>query len=85
MACKFSIPFSSSAEEVVNKSKTAVVNQGGSFTGDTSSGSFRVNVLGSGIKGTYTITGNEFNIVIESKSFLIPCSAIENYLKKEIE
>lgn len=83
-ACNFSIPISASAESVINKARNAVVSQGGTFNGDTSSGSFKVSVMGSSIKGSYTIANNEMNISIDSKSFLIPCGAIEGFLKKQL-
>jgi hypothetical protein len=81
--CNFSIPFQGSPEDVFNKSKAAVEKQGGSFTGDTSKGNFSINVFGA-ISGTYSITGQQLDIVIEDKPMMIPCSAIENVLKGQI-
>jgi hypothetical protein len=82
--CNFSIPFTGLSSDVLNRAKTAVQNQGGAFKGNESSGAFQVNVLGSAIKGTYTISGQELNIRIDSKPFLIPCNTIENFLKNQI-
>jgi len=81
--CNFSIPFSVSPEEIFNKAKTAVEKQGGSFAGDGNSGNFSINVFGT-ISGSYTVSGNQLNIVIEDKPLMIPCSAIENVLKNQI-
>jgi hypothetical protein len=81
--CNFSINFSGTPEEVYNKAKAAVEKQGGSFTGDANSGSFNINVFGA-ISGSYTVTGNQLNIVIEDKPMMIPCGAIENVLKSQI-
>jgi hypothetical protein len=81
--CNFSIPFSGSAEDVFSKAKTAVERQGGSFNGNASNGSFSINVFGT-ISGSYTVAGNQLNIVIEDKPTMIPCSAIENVLKNQI-
>jgi hypothetical protein len=84
MACQFSIPFSGTSVDVLNRAKSAVQNQGGAFKGDQRSGAFQVNVLGSAIKGSYTVSGQELNITIESKPFLIPCNTIENFLRNQI-
>ena len=81
--CNFSILFSGSAEAVFNKAKTAVERQGGSFNGDANNGNFSINVFGT-ISGSYTVSGNHLNIVIEDKPMMIPCSAIENVLKNQI-
>jgi hypothetical protein len=84
MACSFSIPFSGSPTDVLARAKSAVQGQGGAFKGDASSGSFQVSVLGSAIKGSYTVAGQDLNIVIESKPFLIPCNTIESFLRNQI-
>jgi hypothetical protein len=81
--CNFSIPFSGSVEEVLNKARTAVEKQGGSFTGDANNGNFSISVFGT-ISGNYTVSGNQLNIVIEDKPMMIPCSAIENVLKNQM-
>ena len=81
--CNFSIPFSGSAEDVFSKAKAAVERQGGSFNGDASNGNFSINVFGT-ISGSYTVAGNQLNILIEDKPMMIPCSAIENVLKNQI-
>ncbi len=81
--CNFSISFSGSAEEVYNKARAAVEKQGGNFNGDSNSGNFNINVFGA-ISGSYTVTGNQLNIIIEDKPMMIPCAAIENVLKSQI-
>jgi hypothetical protein len=84
MACTFSIPFSGTPADVLARAKSAVQNQGGAFRGDGSSGAFQVSVLGSSIKGSYTVTGQDLNITIDSKPFLIPCNTIESFLRNQI-
>lgn len=81
--CNFSIPFSGSAQDVFSKAKAAVEKQGGSFNGDSNSGSFSINVFGT-ISGSYTVSGNQLDVVIEDKPMMIPCGAIENVLKSQI-
>lgn len=85
MACDFSIPFSSDAESVLAKAKTAVQGQGGSFTGDSNSGDFSVSVFGNRIVGAYSVSGQTLNINITDKPFIVPCSAIENFLKGQLK
>lgn len=81
--CNFSIRFSGNAGEVIEKARTAVEKQGGTFEGSTGGGRFSLNVFGA-ISGSYTVEGDQFNVVIEDKPIMIPCSAIENVLKNQI-
>jgi len=81
--CNFSIPFTGTAADVYTKAKAAVEKQGGSFSGDASGGSFSLNVFGK-ISGSYTVSGQELQIVIDDKPMMIPCGAIENVLKSQI-
>ena len=83
--CNFTIPFEGPAEKVLIKARFAVESQGGSFTGDSSAGNFAVSVFGNSIAGSYTVTGQDMNIIITSKPFMIPCSMIEGFLKNQIK
>jgi hypothetical protein len=83
-ACNFSIPFAGTAQEILNKARNTVQSQGGSFDGDTNAGSFHVSVFGNTITGSYSVSGQVMEIVIDSKPFLLPCSAIEGFLKSQI-
>lgn len=83
MACNFKIPFSGSAQQVLNMAKSAVESQGGNFNGDESSGDFQVSVMGT-IKGSYTVMGNELAISIDSKPMFVSCGMIESFLKSRI-
>lgn len=85
MACDFSIPFSGDANVVLAKAKTAVQSQGGNFNGDTNSGAFNVSVFGNKIEGNYTVSEQMMNITITDKPFMVPCSAIESYLKGQLK
>ncbi|MEJ7671239.1 MAG: hypothetical protein WKF59_00570 [Chitinophagaceae bacterium] len=83
MACKFKIPFSGSGEQILNRAQTAVQGQGGTFSGDETSGQFEVSVMGT-IKGSYTVMGNELDIVIDSKPMFVSCGMIEGFLKGKL-
>lgn len=84
-ACNFNIPFSGSAADIHYKAQAAVQGQGGLFRGDDSSGNFELTVLGSQISGSYQISGQELQVTIDSKPFMIPCSTIQSYLSKHLE
>jgi len=82
--CNFSIPFSGEAGVILEKAKAAVESQQGTFTGDTNSGNFEVTVFANTIKGLYVISGQNLNLTITHKPFLVPCSTIESFLKSKI-
>lgn len=84
MSCKFQLPFSVPAESALEKAKSAVESQGGTFNGDTTSGDFELTVFGNHIKGNYTIEGQLLNLEVTDKPFFVPCSMVESFLKKEI-
>ena len=84
MACEFSLPFSGDAEGVLAKARRAVEGQGGNFNGDTNSGNFQVSVFGNKIVGNYTVSGQNMQINITDKPFMVPCSAIEGFLKNQL-
>ncbi|MFT3911619.1 MAG: hypothetical protein QM737_19505 [Ferruginibacter sp.] len=83
--CNFIIPFEGPAEKVLIKARFAVESQKGTFTGDVNAGDFAVNVFGNNIAGSYTVNGQDMNIIITSKPFMIPCSMIEGFLKSQIK
>jgi hypothetical protein len=83
-ACNFTIPFTGNAADVLDKAKTAVEKQSGNFTGDTQQGLFEVSFFGQEIKGSYNVVANDLHIVIDSKPFMVPCSAIESFLKSQV-
>lgn len=84
-ACNFNIPFSGSPRDVLRKAEAAIHDQGGHFRGDDTSGAFELTVLGSAIRGSYNISGQELVVTIDSKPFMIPCSTIQSYLAKHLE
>lgn len=83
-ACNFSVPFQGEAGDILAKAKTTVEKQGGNFTGDVNAGNFDLSIFGNSIAGSYTVTGQQLNIVIDSKPFLVPCSTIESFLKSQL-
>lgn len=84
-ACIFSIPFSGTPADILNKAEAAIHDQGGHFHGDEMGGAFELTVLGSTINGFYRISGQALSVTINNKPFMIPCSTIERYLTKHLE
>ena len=82
--CNFSIPFEGTPERLLTKARFAVESQGGTFTGDSLEGKFDVTAFGNTLVGSYTVDNQLMNIVITEKPFLFPCSAIESFLKSQI-
>lgn len=79
-ACNITIPFTQPASDLINSLRTKVQTQGGTFSGDENSGTISVPLLGSKIAGSYTINGQQVNIIITDKPFLISCNQIQGYL-----
>lgn len=83
-ACNFNIPFTGNPEEILNKAKLAIEKQGGNFTGDNKSGNFDVTALGNTVAGSYTVSGNNLAMVIDTKPFFISCDMVESFLKSKL-
>jgi hypothetical protein len=84
-ACNFNIPFSGSPSDLLQRAQAAIHEQGGQFRGNDTSGFFNLTVLGSEIKGSFNVSGQELNVTIDSKPFMIPCSTIQSYLTKHLD
>ena len=83
-ACNFSVPFTKSATDILDKAKQTIESQNGTFTGDEINGSFDVSVFGNTVKGSYTVEGQNLAIEISEKPFLVPCSMIESFLVNKL-
>ena len=83
-ACNFTIPFTKSVTEILEKAKKTVESQGGNFTGDENAGNFDVNIFGNTVVGSYAVNEQSLNIDISDKPFLVPCNMIENFLKSQL-
>ena len=79
--CQFTIPFSNSADNVVNRAKQEIEQTGGFFNGDSSQGRFQVKTPLGTIGGSYQVIGQEISMVIEKKPFLLSCKRIEKELR----
>ena len=84
MACQFSIQFSGSAEEILQKAKQAVTSQGGTFEGDLNAGNFDVSLLSNRVSGSYIVSNQQLDLTITEKPMFIPCNAIESFLVSKL-
>lgn len=80
--CNFSIPFTNAADSLLEKARAAIQNQGGTFNGDQSSGSFSVQLMGT-IAGNYQISGQEMLVEITEKPIFIGCGQIESFMRSQ--
>ncbi|MDB5246801.1 MAG: hypothetical protein JWQ40_1195 [Segetibacter sp.] len=84
MACIIKIGFEKTPEEIINKAKLAIEGQNGTFTGDSTRGSFRVAVPLGSVAAEYIISGNELEVTVTKKPFIVSCRKIESFLKDHI-
>lgn len=82
--CSFEVNFSGSKEAILAKTKKTIEGQGGSFNGTEEGGSFHITLMGYTVSGGYTVAGQTLSVLIDEKPMLIPCSAIESYLQKQL-
>jgi hypothetical protein len=78
--CDNTIAFTGTAADLVAKANAAMTDAGGSFTGDTSAGSFSVPTPLGSVAGTYTISGQSFRVLVTQKPFLVTCAMIVDKL-----
>jgi len=79
-ACEFKIPFTGSAQQLVDKARKLVEENGGTFQGDTSKGQFSVK----GVKGRYQIQGQTLIVFIDEKPRIVACWVIEKIIKDNL-
>ena len=83
-ACNFTIPFTASPKNIMQKAKATILGLGGNFTGNETAGSFSLSIFGNTVVGSYTVSGQQLTVLIQEKPFLIPCSSIESFLKSKL-
>jgi hypothetical protein len=79
--CNFSIQFGTSAGQIAEKARTAIMGTGGTFQGDDATGNFDVSTPLGTISGSYVIRQQFIYVTIHSKPFLVSCSLIEKQLR----
>ncbi len=83
MAHSFKISINSDLSSILKEVEDSIVNNGGKFKGDTSSGEFAGNTIPGKIKGEYVcIADNEVEITIVKKPFAAPNGKIESAIRE---
>jgi hypothetical protein len=82
--CSFSINYSGAARDVVSKARSMIEDAGGSFSGDEIKGLYTVKLPLGDVQGEYTVETGRLAFKITKKPMLVPCAAIETYLRSKI-
>jgi hypothetical protein len=82
--CSFELDFPGTAEDLVTRARDLVTQAGGRFDGDTARGNYRLQIPVGQIEGQYRISGNQVAFEVTKKPMLVPCSAIESYLRGKL-
>ncbi len=83
--CSFKFNIESNSAEIINKVKTKIENEGGSFTGDKSEGNFNLPTPVGAIEGNYSVSDCDLKIDITKKPMMLPWSMIESELEKRLK
>lgn len=83
--CNFSISYTQSIEGLIQQARNGVAEKGGTFSGDTHSGSFSIPTKLGDIKGTYAVRAASIDFEITDKPWLVvTCNRIQSELEKLI-
>ncbi|HEU0136907.1 MAG TPA: hypothetical protein VFQ50_06420 [Flavobacterium sp.] len=84
MSCQFSINYPKQKDELVQKLEAAILQTNGQFDGDTSNGVFKGNTPVGSFSGSYTIHGDNIEVTIDKKPWLVSCNKIEDEINNYI-
>jgi hypothetical protein len=79
--CQFSLPFQGDSQSLLRRAQHEIVKMGGAFNGDDVQGSFRAKTPIGSIEGTYAVVGQQIELSISKKPFLLSCKKIEKELR----
>jgi hypothetical protein len=77
----FNIPFTGSANDLLEKAKSKLAQMNGTITGSETAGSFAVSSPIGAVTGTYTISGQTFTVTVTEKPMMLGCGMLEGLLK----
>jgi hypothetical protein len=83
--CNFSIAYTGSSEELIEKARKAITGAGGQFFGDASTGEFSLSTFVGKISGNYSAAPMKLEIEIMDKPMFIGCSRIKEELEKYLQ
>jgi len=85
MSCRFTVSYPSPKEVLIDNLRDAILQVNGTFEGDLNEGVFRGSTPLGGFSGRYAINGDDIDISIDDKPFLIGCSRIEKEIRQYLE
>jgi hypothetical protein len=77
----FDVTVSGDLQAAVDRARAKVTGAGGTFTGDTKSGSFSGPSGVGTIEGKYSVSGQVVTVKVTKKPFIVPCSKIESTVR----
>lgn len=81
----FDVVFSGSAQNLFNKISALIHQHGGTVSGGPSGGEFSVPVPVFGtVAGIFSVAGQTCTIHVTQRSFFLPCSTIESFVRSNI-
>ena len=80
----FRVDFTGSAQDLFIKIATMIHDHGGTITGGPSGGAFTVGTPLGTVSDTFTVSSQTCTITITQRPFLLPCSVIQNFIKRHL-
>jgi hypothetical protein len=81
MSCQFIINYPKPKEILVQQLEEALRKVNGRFAGDVAAGSFEGNTPIGAFSGSYRVVGDDIEVTVDKKPFLIGCSRIESEIR----
>ena len=82
--CQIVIPFKSTEGELFVLLQKRIVMAEGDIDGNSAAASFSIPVLGSSIRGCYSVADQKAEIRINHKPFFVTCEMIKNYILNKV-
>lgn len=83
--CTFDIAYSGSPDDLVSRARSMVEDAGGQFAGDASSGQYTVKLPLGEVRGEYRVRSGGLEFEITKKPMMVPCRAIESFLRDKLQ
>lgn len=80
--CSFNFKIQSDPTGKIEKVRTKIEQEGGSFNGSENEGTFSLPTPLGVVEGNYSLTNDDLKIDITRKPAFIPCTMLESELKK---
>lgn len=83
MECDFTIMYPGSKAELLEKIRNTMGDKG-RLSGDETQGNFEGSTILGKFEGTYSIEGDDIEIMITKKPFLVSCNRIKDEFEKAL-